>query len=235
LLCGSSRKIEDKFIVQSELEMSLLQDIKDFQKEMLPSIPSDVLATMQQETTTLIASGIAAQAKEVGDSAPAFNLENNRGEQVVMQNLLKQGVLVVNFYRGAWCPYCNLELKAWGNALPALKALGANLLSITPNTKEKSSALLQENPFGFDILWDCDNQVAKEYGLVFTLSEVLRPIYDGFGIDLPSFDGNNHYELPMPATYVIDADGTIIHAFVDADYTKRIDPQDILTFLKARK
>jgi len=215
--------------------MSLQQDIKDLQKEMMPSIPADVLTTMQDETAKLIASGIAAQAKNIGDHAPAFNLENSRGERVSMQDFLQQGVLVVNFYRGAWCPYCNLELKAWDRALPALNKLGANLVSITPNTKEKSSALLQENPFGFDILWDCDNQIAKNYGLVFTLSETLRSIYDGFGIHLPEFDGNDRYELPMPATYVIDSDGSILHAFVDGDYTQRLDPQDILTFLKQRK
>jgi len=216
-------------------DMSLLHDIKEFQKEMTPTMPADAVATMQQETATLVASGIAAQAKQVGDNAPDFILENSRGEQVAMQNLLRQGVLVVNFYRGAWCPYCNLELKAWDNALTKLNTLGANMVSITPNTKEKSAAMLQENHFGFDILWDCDNQVAKDYGLVFTLPEILRAIYQGFGIDLPSFDGNNRYELPMPATYVIDTDGTIIHTFVDADYTKRIDPQVILTFLKEKK
>jgi peroxiredoxin len=215
--------------------MSLQQDIKDLQKEMMPSIPADVLTTMQDETAKLIASGIAAQAKNIGDHAPAFNLENSRGERVSMQDFLQQGVLVVNFYRGAWCPYCNLELKAWDRVLPALNKLGANLVSITPNTKEKSSALLQENPFGFDILWDCDNQIAKNYGLVFTLSETLRSIYDGFGIHLPEFDGNDRYELPMPATYVIDSDSSILHAFVDADYTKRIDPQDILNLLQQRR
>ncbi len=214
--------------------MSLQQDIKDLQKEMMLSIPADVLTTMQDETVKLIASGIAAQAKNIGDHAPAFNLENSRGERVSMQDFLQQGVLVVNFYRGAWCPYCNLELKAWDHVLPALNKLGANLVSITPNTKEKSSALLQENPFAFDILWDCDNQIAKNYGLVFTLSETLRSIYDGFGIHLPEFDGNDRYELPMPATYVIDSDGSILHAFVDADYTKRIDPQDILKLLQQR-
>ncbi|MDQ6957272.1 MAG: peroxiredoxin-like family protein, partial [Mariprofundaceae bacterium] len=196
-----------------------------------PSIPADVLVTMQDETTKLIASGIAEQAKNVGDRAPAFNLENSSGELLAMQDFLQQGVLVVNFYRGAWCPYCNLELKAWNNAMPALNKLGANLVSITPNMKEKSSALLQENPFDFDILWDCDNQVAKNYGLVFTLSETLRSIYKGFDINLPEFDGNVRYELPLPATYVIDADGSILHAFVDADYTKRMDPQDILKLL----
>jgi len=215
--------------------MSLQQEITDFQKKMLPSMPHDVLTTMQAEMAKLVATGIASQSKKVGDIAPNFSLENSRGEQVAMQDLLQQGVLVVNFYRGAWCPYCNLELKAWDKALPALSALGANLVSITPNTKEKSVELLQENPFGFDILWDCDNQVAQTYGLVFTLAENLRSIYQDFGIDLPVFDGNNRYELPMPATYVIDSNGVILHAFVDADYTKRLDPQDIITFLANRQ
>jgi len=215
--------------------MSLQAEIQALQTEMLNSMPANVVATMQRETAVLIASGIAKQAKNKGDDAPAFKLENSHGEAVAMHDLLQQGILVINFYRGAWCPYCNLELKAWDKALPELNALGANLLSITPNTKEKSAELLQENPFGFDILWDRDNQVAKNYGLVFTLPESLRTIYQDFGINLPAFDGNKRYELPLPATYVIDSSGSILHAFVDADYTQRMDPQTIIALLQTLK
>jgi len=214
------------------MTMSLKQMILDMQAESLPDIPPEILRTMLEATQELIDTGIAAQAIQVGAKAPDFSLPNLRGENVSLSALLGQGPVVVNFYRGAWCPYCNLELKALNDALPAMRALGANLLSISPNLPEKSAAFAAENPFGFDILSDRDNRVAKTYRLVFKLAETLRPIYAEFGIDLPAFDGNTRFELPMPATYVIGTDGIITAGFVNADYTQRMEPSEIIASLE---
>lgn len=212
--------------------MSLQQMITDLQAETLPNIPPEILQTMMQATQELVASGIAGQAVQPGEQAPRFTLPNTRGESVSLASLLDKGPVVLNFYRGAWCPYCNLELKALNDALPEITALGASLLSISPNVVEKSAAFAAENPFGFDILSDADNKVANKYRLVFTLADKLRPIYTQFGIDLPVFDGNHRFELPMPATYVLRTDGTIAAGFVNEDYTQRMEPADIIECLE---
>lgn len=212
--------------------MSLQQMITDLQAETLPSIPPKILQTMIQATQELVASGIAGQAVQPGEQAPGFTLPNTRGEPVSLASLLDKGPVVLNFYRGAWCPYCNLELKALNDALPEITALGASLLSISPNVVEKSAAFAAENPFGFDILSDVDNEVANKYRLVFTLADKLRPIYTQFGIDLPVFDGNHRFELPMPATYVLRTDGTIAAGLVNEDYTQRMEPADIIECLE---
>jgi len=119
--------------------------------------------------------------------------------------------------------------------MPQLKKLGANLVSITPNSHEKSLALLAENPFGFDILCDQNNQIAETYGLVFQLADALRPIYRDFGINLPEYDGNEDYMLPMPATYLVGSNGMIRQAFVHADYTQRMEPEAMITLLQTMK
>jgi len=212
--------------------MSLKQMIADLQAETLPNVPQEVLQTMMQATNELISTGIAVKAVQAGEQAPEFTLPNTRGESVSLPSLLKKGPVVLNFYRGAWCPYCNLELKALHDALPEITALGASLVSISPNVIEKSAEFAAENPFGFDILSDVDNIVANKYRLVFTLDDKLRPIYEQFGIDLPVFDGNDRFELPMPATYVLRSDGTVAAGFVHEDYTQRMEPSAIIECLE---
>jgi len=212
--------------------MSLKTEIESMQREMLPSIPEDALGIMVSAMEKLVNSGIADHARKPGEAAPRFELENTKGEQVALNDLLRKGPVVINFYRGVWCPYCNLELKAWDRAMPEVRALGAELVSISPNLREKSAAFVAENPFDFKILSDRNNRVAKEYGLVFELARELRPIYEKFGINLPEYDGNERYELPMPATYVVASDGIIRHAFVNADYTQRMEPDEVITILQ---
>jgi len=212
--------------------MSLKEAISEMHREMLPNIPEEALKTMMAATENLVKSGIAKGAKKTGDIAPAFLLLNTEGEEVSSERLLGEGLLVINFYRGAWCPYCNLELKALENSFEEIRRLGANLVAISPNLLEKSARLNADNPFSFDILGDEGNNVARQFGLVFTLAEELRPVYSNFGIDLKEYDGNDSYELPLPATYVVGRDGIIASSFVDADYTKRMEPADIVAALQ---
>ncbi|MFQ5480593.1 MAG: peroxiredoxin-like family protein [Thermodesulfobacteriota bacterium] len=212
--------------------MSLKDDIALMQKEMIPNIPEKLLKMMMGATEKLVKSGIAARAKKTGDMAPAFSLKNSEGEEISSEKLLSKGPLVINFYRGSWCPYCNLELKAFEDSAEKIRELGAELVSISPELREKSAEFTGDNPFSFQILSDEGNDVAGRFGLVFTLVEELRAIYNQFGIDLQEYNGNNSYELPMPATYVLGRDGLIVHAFVDADYTKREEPEAVVKVLQ---
>jgi len=217
---------------EKEEDMSLKDEISKMQQEMMPNIPEEVMKTMMAATENLVKSCIAQRAKKTGERAPAFSLLNTRGEETSSERLLHEGPLVINFYRGLWCPYCNLELKALEDSFGRIRELGAGLVAISPNLREKSAELTAKNPFSFDLLSDEGNNVARQFGLVFTLAEELRPIYSSFGIDLKEYDGNDSYELPMPATYVVDRDGTIAGSFVDADYTTRMEPDEIVAALQ---
>jgi len=117
-------------------------------------------------------------------------------------------------------------------ALPEITALGAQLVTVSPEMPDKSLSTAEKNELAFEVLSDAGNKVAHSFGLVFSLAEELRPIYSSFGIDIPAYNGDDTFELPMPATYVIDADNTIIHAFVDTDYTNRLEPAEIVEILK---
>lgn len=118
--------------------------------------------------------------------------------------------------------------------LPDIEALSAQLVTVSPNLPDKSLSTAQKQELTFEVLSDLGNKVARQFGLVFTLTEELRPIYASFGIDIPAYNGDDTFELPFPATYVIDTDGTITYAFVDADYTKRLEPAEIVEVLKGK-
>ena len=212
--------------------MTLTQDLKDFRDRFLANADADTVEVMNRATTDLAESGIADRTLKPGDKAIDFTLPNATGDRVNLQQLLNKGAVVVSFYRGGWCPYCNLELRALQQYLPQIKALGANLIAISPETPDNSLSTAEKNELTFEVLSDVGNKVAREYGLVFALPETLRGVYEGFNIDLPAHNGDRTFELPIPATYVIAADGTVLYSFADPDYTKRLDPEEIINALQ---
>ncbi|MCW8906489.1 MAG: AhpC/TSA family protein [Sedimenticola sp.] len=210
-----------------------LQDQLDEQKRSTINKASpETLQLMAQATADLKASGIENRALGTGDKAPDFTLPNARGVPVTLKALLQDGPLVINIYRGGWCPYCNLELRALTGIHPQIEALGARLLGIAPEVPNKVAETTQRHTAPFEILSDVGNRVSRQFGLVFTLSESIREIYSGFGIDLPAYNGDDHFELPLPATYIVKSDGEIAYSFVDADYTRRMEPEAILDALR---
>ena len=213
--------------------MNLTQALADYQAQFLAKRPQEVLAVMRQTTEDLAQSGIVNKALTVGDVIPPIELPNAVGDRISVPHLLGQGPVVISFYRGDWCPYCNLELRALQQVLPEIQGLGAQLVAISPETPDSSLSTQEKNELSFQILSDVGNQVAQAFGLVFTLPEVLRPIYEGFGIDIPAHNGDDTFELPIPATYVVKPDGAIAYAFVNTDYTQRLEPQALIPVLKA--
>ncbi|MGD1940972.1 MAG: peroxiredoxin-like family protein [Leptolyngbyaceae cyanobacterium] len=212
--------------------MSLTQDLAQFAAKMQDQLPADAKAVMAKAGNEIAQLGIEDQSLKVGDVIPSVTLPNALGESVAVQDLLKAGPVVIAFYRGGWCPYCNMELRALQQVLPAIKAQGAQLVAIAPETPDNSLSTQEKNDLAFEVLSDVGNQVAREFGLVFTLPEYLRPLYQSFGIDLEAYNGDSSFELPVPATYVVDATGTIVHAFVNVDYTQREDPDNIVAALQ---
>jgi len=212
---------------------SLSNAITAFQQEMLPQIPEEVLTTMQAAITDLQQSGLENTAKKTGDNCPDFTLPNANNEAITLSSLLEKGPVVISFYRGAWCPYCNLEINALQASLDAIQSQGASLLAITPQTPDKSHGQIKEKALTFEILSDKHNTLARQFGLVFTLPEALRPVYADWGIDVPGHNGDDTFELPVPATYIVGQDMTIKYTFVNVDYTQRLEPDIIIEQLAA--
>jgi peroxiredoxin len=189
------------------------------------------LQAMQRATAELIESGQAQRAKKAGDVAPIFTLRNGDGNVVSSRDLLAAGPLVVSFYRGVWCPYCNLELQALQAALPEINARGASLVAISPQTQANSRKSQRDNKLDFPILSDVGSEVANAFGIRFSLPAYLAEVYKIFGNNLPVINDDPSWVLPMPARYVIGKDGVIAYSEVNPDYTQRPDPSELLPVL----
>ncbi|AJQ94504.1 peroxiredoxin-like family protein [Gynuella sunshinyii] len=196
------------------------------------SVPYSVIETMHRATAELIASDAAQKALKAGDKAPAFTLNDPDGKPVSSTDLLRQGPLVVTFYRGVWCPYCNMELQALQAVLPDIRAAGANVVAISPQVAANSRKSVRQNKLEFPILSDAHNDVAAAFGLRFELQDYLVELYKSLKNDLPAFNGDPSWTLPMPARYVIAPDGTIVYAEVNPDYTRRPDPSEMLPAIR---
>lgn len=179
-------------------------------------------------------SGVLDSALKVGDKAHNFTLKNALNESVTLYNELKNGPVVLTWYRGGWCPYCNITLHALQEKLPEFKKEGATLLALTPELPDNSLSTSEKNNLEFTVLSDLENTIGKAYGVVYTLTDDVATIYNaGFGLNKVNGDISN--TLPLAATYVIDTNGIITYAFLDADYTQRAEPSEILSALKQLK
>jgi peroxiredoxin len=197
--------------------------------------PPEIHPIMERATAELIASGQAERALKAGDKAPAFVLNDPDGKPVSSEELLARGPLVISFYRGVWCPYCNMEMQALQEALPSFEALGASLVAISPQNSVNSRKSVRTNGLGFPILSDTKNDVAAAFGLRFSLPDYLVALYKTLKNDLPAFNGDPSWTLPMPARYVIGQDGTILYSEVNPDYTHRPEPSDMLPSLRSAR
>jgi len=201
--------------------------------EFLAALPDAQQNTVASAFSELMASQVAAEAKLTGDPAPDFTLPNVRGGTLRLRDATAQGPVVLSFYRGSWCPFCNLELNALQQRLTDLRRLGARLIAVSPEKPDASLSHAEKLNLEFDVLSDTGNGVAGEYGLIMTVDPALRPLYREWGIDLPSANGDETYQLPVPATYVIDRNAMIRAHYVDKDYTRRMEPDAIIEALES--
>jgi peroxiredoxin len=197
--------------------------------------PPDVVAVMHRVTDELVASGQAERALKAGDRAPTFTLPDPEGKPVASQDLLAKGPLVVTFYRGAWCPYCNLDLQALEEARPGIEARAASLVAISQQTAANSRKSQRSNKLNFPILGDKGGELAAKFGIRWRLPEDLQAIQKQLGADLVAFNGEDSWTLPMPARYVIGQDGIIAYAEINPDYTRGPEPSDVFPVLDRLK
>lgn len=194
--------------------------------------PPEAKAVMEKAVSDLRASHIVEHAKKAGDVAPEFSLKGADGKSIALKKLLKKGPVVLVFYRGGWCPYCNLQLRDLQKHLSEIRARGAQLVAVSPQTPDASLSTSEKAGLTFTVLSDVGNKVARTFGIVYPIPDDLKAIYTGFGLDLNKSNGDGPWELPLAATYVIQPDGKISYAFIDADYRKRPDTEDVIAALK---
>jgi peroxiredoxin len=210
---------------------ALKDQLEETVQAFMAGLPEDEAQITAKSFEKLHASDTGNRAINTGDTAPDFELTNATGGTVRLYDALKKGPVILNFYRGGWCPFCNLELQALQSRLQEITNLGATLIGISPETPDHSLTTAEKHQLDFDVLSDPGNNTAREYGLIFTVYEEMRPLYLKWELDVPAFNGDNSWELPVPATYLIDTDKVVHSAHVDKDYTKRMEPDLLLAAL----
>ena len=194
--------------------------------------PPAAVEALHRATDELIASGAQDRALKLGDVAPEFTLPDVDGNPVSSKRLLGSGPLVITFYRGVWCPYCNFDLSALEEARAEIELRGASLIAISEQTPPNSRKSQRQNGLGFPILGDHGGDIAAQFGVRWTLPDYLREVHKMLGADLTQFNGEDSWTLPMPARYVIAQDGKIAYAEVNADYTRRPEPSAVFKVLE---
>ena len=209
----------------------LAKQIEQFNNELATQVPQEVLEAFGKSIEDLQKKNIEEKSIKLGEIMPEFLLPNVKNEIINSNEILKNGKMIIAFYRGSWCPYCNLELKMLQDHLPKIKDKNATLVAISPQSPDNSLTVVEKHNLTFEVLTDTDNLFAKQLGISFELQDFVLPYYQALGIDLMHFNKNNDNSLPVPAVFVIDQNGKIIYKFVDANYMNRIDIDELLQTL----
>jgi peroxiredoxin len=195
-------------------------------------VPADVLAVHARTVAWLKGQELAAKSLRVGAKAPEFELCNEEGRPVSSAALLANGRLVVCFIRGRWCPFCVGQMEAMNYIASQISAAGASLVAISPQTEKQAYFMRDQHKLGSPILVDARNDVARKFGLVYRVPEEQQKLYRSTFVNLPFANGDDSWELPIPASFIVDRDGTILFASADEDYTERPEPLEILSVLE---
>lgn len=207
---------------------NLKQQIEELNENLAKQLPTEVLEVFGKSIQDLKTKNIEENSVATGDRFPDFSLPNTNNEIVKLQELLQNGKVIVAFFRGSWCPYCNLELKALQDSLKKIIGRKAILVAISPQTPDYSEELKGTHILDFELLTDKNNTLAKKLGISFGLQDYVIPTYGSLGIDLSEYNENHNNELPVPAVFLIDTNGSITYKFVDANYMNRINIKELI-------
>ncbi len=208
---------------------TLTAQLNDFTAQIPPEIAARITNGVDEVTSSGVAPGLA-----VGDMAPGFTLEDAVGNRVVLADLLAEGPVVVTFYRGEWCPFCNLQIRALQDALPEITATGATLVAISPQSPDHGLTMTEKHELAFPVLSDVDQTVSEAYKVRFDVTGELEDLQvNVFQNDPAQQNANGRRTLPVPSTFIIDRNGTIRFASVNADWRVRVEPDEVIAVLKA--
>lgn len=215
--------------------MTFQNDLDSFRAGWESRVGETIAQLIAGDIEDLRDSGVLERAAKPGDVLPATaNLRDQHNRPYDLARLVSGKPVILTFYRGGWCPYCNLELRAYQALLASIRAEGAELVAVSPELPDYSLSTAEKNDLGFTVLSDVGGELAASLGIRFTLSDAVRPFYEKAGHALPEHNGDGVWALPMPATFVIEQGGRIANAFIEPDYRKRIDPMDALAALRKR-
>jgi peroxiredoxin len=173
------------------------------------------------------------KAIKVGDKLPEFDLEDSVGKKQSSAKLLEKGPLIITFYRGEWCPFCNIAISGLQKHLDAFQAKHVTLVAITPERPDGTLTMIEKHDLKFSVLTDLHNEYAHKLGIVWKQPDSIRPVFDKFKHDLPRRNGDDSFAVPIPATLLVDKDGIVRNTYLEPDYTKRVEPQTILGWIEA--
>jgi peroxiredoxin len=217
----------------SAIDARPLREVFAERKESIAKyVPTDVQAIHIRTIATLKAQRLAAQALGIGAKSPSFALPDHNGKLVSSADLLPRGRLVLMFIRGRWCPFCVGQMEAMNYVAAEIEAAGASLVAISPQTEKQAFFMHDQHKLVFPLLVDAHNQLARQFGLVYRVPDEQQALYSRTFINLPFANGDSSWELPIPATFVIDCDGSILFASTSEDYTDRPEPLEILSIVE---
>lgn len=211
--------------------MILTEQLRELAEGSIKRHPGEAQTIMKAAIDLLKEESPLSNALKTGDTLPDISLPNVMGKSVQVNELLNDKKVILSFYRGGWCPYCNLELKAYQKILPQIEAKGAIVVAISPEVPDHALTTKEKNELQFEVLSDINNEVAKKMNLLYRLPNALVSLYKKFGIDLVSNQQNDQNSLPIAATYIIAQNGTITYHFLEEDYKLRADPMEVLKHL----
>lgn len=212
---------------------TLAEELDAYLADFSQRVPEEIRRVMREADEEIRASGVEDRALKAGRTAPDFVLPDAHGAPVRLADRLAVGPVILTFYRGGWCPYCNMELRAYQKLAPEIAAAGASVIAISPQTPDGSLSTAEKNSLAFDVLSDAGSLVAERYGLAFELPDALKALYAKFGHALPEINGADDWELPIPGTFVVAPSGEIVLARADVDYRTRLEPAEALAAARA--
>lgn len=213
--------------------MTLQTELDEFRGAWTQRVGPEISGLVGADIDDLRNSGLLDRVARPGDRLPSLTLPNAAGERIDLGALSGAGPLVITFYRGGWCPYCNLELRGYQQRLGDFERLGATLVAVSPETPDDTLDTAQKNALAFPVLSDVEGRLADALGIRFQLSPAIKALYQTFGHDLPTRNGDGGWSLPMPATFIVAKGGVIATVFADPDYRRRLDPEQALAAVAA--
>ena len=212
--------------------MSFSERIASLKRDLCENMDAPTMAIFQRATVELRKSGILQQCLQVGETTPNFTFTDSNQVTSSLYSLLEKSPVLINFFRGFWCNFCKTELDAYAEIQTALEKSGIHCLHISPNridNDELPAALTTKA----SVIHDVDNQIAHQFGIVYTLNDQLKTLFSSWEMSLADLHQSEQWELPIPASYIIDQNRKAIFCYAEADYTKRIDPTELLEFNKS--